>query len=130
MINKYAQAVVALLLAGKPVSEVLEGLKKSLAKNRHEKLFKKVLVAVSHTLDGRAGQKKSVVTLAREGDEKKYAKEIAEALSRLGVAEEPYEMVIDDTIIGGHMVASKDKRIDQSYKHALQKLYRSVVGHT
>lgn len=130
MTNKYTQAVIELLLAGAAVDAVLSGLQRSLKKNRHEKLYPKILREVAKAFAGRAGATTSVVTLAKSTDEKTYEREITEALARLGVENTKYDVRIDETIIGGHIVNTKDKRIDQSYKNALLRLYRSIVEHT
>lgn len=130
MTSKYTQAVIELLINGMPVDAVLSGLKTSLKKNHHAKLYVKVLAEVSHMFARRAGKNMSVVTLAKETDEKLFAEQIQAALDTLGVKEKPYDVIVDETIIGGHIVATKDKRVDQSYKHALLQLYRSVVERT
>lgn len=127
MTGKYTQATLDLLKGGMAVDAVLTGLQASLRANRHEKLYRKILVEVLRALSGNAGKSEIAITLSKESDEETLRKEIERSLKELGVESGNRSVVIDETIIGGHVVTTKTQRIDRSYKQALLRLYRSVT---
>lgn len=103
---------------------VLRGFQATLEKRGHSSLYAPVLQAVLRILS--AERPATVVTVARTKDSTRQAAAIAEALSELG-ATSSTEAVVDETLIGGYVVEHGHRRIDNSYKTKLVRLYQSLT---
>ncbi len=125
-IRDYIVATHQTLLKEGDVGSVLKNLKTYLEKRGLMKLYPRILRGLTEKI--RRVEKSSVpkVILARPHDEKKYTKEITEALSKLGVTEK-HEVHIDESIIGGFIVKGKNERADASYKSTLLHAYRRLI---
>lgn len=126
MKNHYTAAVLELLQAGQEPATVVRGLQTILKKRGHEQLLPMILRAVVRQLEAGKGEEVIVVTVAKEADAQKLKAEIEAALNTLSAKEEP-AIAVDDTIIGGFIATTNTKVLDQSHKHKLVKLYRSIT---
>lgn len=126
MKGQYIEAVLALLNQGKNPSEVFSGLKQALEKKGHGKLYASILHGVLTKLRAVRISTQAVVTVSATSDAKKMKNEIEEALAILH-AEKSYEVVEDQSIIGGFTLLQNNMLLDKSYKTALINLYRSII---
>lgn len=125
MKQHYITAVLEELQAGTDPDVVLSGLKKTLERKGHTRLYAPVLRRVVRVLE--AGSRESIsVTVARAGDYEVHKAAIQAALQKLGVNDEP-SIQTDSTIVGGFVAEANSTRIDASYKSKLVTLYRSLT---
>jgi F0F1-type ATP synthase delta subunit len=128
MKTAYAQAVVAAINDGMSINDTLVGLKRTLERKHHEKLYASVLLEVVRTLESKQGGNHAVVTVAKASDATALKVAIAEALQELGAATETVVTeVVDETLIGGFVATYDYNEYDRSYKKALKSLYESIV---
>lgn len=126
MKRNYVKAVIDLLLSGHEVSDVLKGLKNTLTKRNHNKLYLSILKSVSRELGKKLLRNNSMLVVAQKNDEKTLKKTIEEAALKLGLSQKPFVQV-DETLIGGFILTANNKEVDQSYKTKLISLYRNVT---
>lgn len=72
-------------------------------------------------------ESKPVALIAKEGDAKKFASEIREALSRLKVAGEP-TISVDPRIVGGYTLRAGSQLVDRSFRSALISIYQKTIS--
>ncbi|MEX0918207.1 MAG: hypothetical protein WDZ93_03550 [Candidatus Paceibacterota bacterium] len=123
----YAQALMDQLNAGMRPANALAGLNAALARRGHGKLKRRILAILYRQLLARLRDTNVTLTLGTDGDEKRHKTAIKAVCAALDVPV-PTETVIDDTLIGGFMVTTKDKRSDNSYKRTLYNLYRNIIN--
>ena len=122
----YITAVTDLLKEGKDLDTTLASLKSHLGDRGRTKLYPRILRGLLRKSEHEETRKGVKVIVARESDAKKYAAAIETRLAELGVT--AYSTEIDDTLIGGFIVRTKDTQIDQSFKHTLLHAYRALIG--
>lgn len=113
----YLKALLALLEDGIEPSKALSHLKSVMKKRGHTTLLLPVFKAAVRELGTHATTRKPRLILARESDEKKFAKKHKAA-----------EVVIDETLIGGYVFEENGTRLDQSYKTKLLNWYREAIS--
>ena len=123
----YTEAAQSLLEEGVKTSEVLKNLKKVLERRGHEKLYLRVLKNLARNTERGVGTE-TIVRVAKEAHVKKFKNEIKNASARLGVKESDTRTFVDESLIGGYTVETKDVLLDQSYKSALLNIYRKVIS--
>lgn len=125
--KQYAQAFIELLNAGTQSDAALSGLDAALQQRGHEKLKRQILTIVHRTLTAHAREAGVTLTVAKEGDEKRYKAAVKAVCDELGI-DAPTETAVDTTLIGGFVLATGTKRADRSYKRTLQNLYRNIIN--
>jgi len=125
MKKHYIQATIDLILSGTDPQVVLKGLYGSMEKKGHARLYASVLRGVVRILESKSINA-AIVSVATETDTKKFASEIKEMLTTLGVEGE-HTIVVDKTLIGGAVAKYNNTVIDRSYKTALTNLYRATT---
>ena len=126
MKKNYIKAILEMFERGDKPTEVLSGLKNTLETKGHMSLYGSILHGVLTQLEARNISDLPQVTVYSESDQKNQKKFIEETLKELG-AESKYEATVDESIIGGHVVAYNNMLVDKSYKTSLTKLYRSIT---
>ncbi len=128
MKTQYAQAFLEVVKDGMPVETALTGLRATLEKKSHSKLFAPVLLEVVRVLEAEKFAGQVVVKTAKAGDAAALKAQIGAALLELGVAKGvPVKSIIDETLVGGFVATFDYKEHDQSYKKALKSLYESII---
>lgn len=127
LVDDYAKAVAACITEGQDAKRVLASLESVLAHRGHQKLKGRILRTLARLL-ARSQGSEAALFVASEADAQKLKQEIAAASKTLEASD--VVEVIDPTIIGGFVLRTKTKQLDQSYKSALLKLYRSVITHS
>lgn len=127
MKDNYIKATLESLEAGLTPDRVIKGLKKTLQDKGHSQLLASVLRGVDRILSAQKTNLVKVVTATKEDQEKLQA-EIKNALKQLDAGTDSISHAIDDTLIGGFVVEASGRRLDQSYKASLVKLYRSLTN--
>jgi len=126
MKDQYTQAVLEVLHSGGEPKKVLQGLKETLAKRGHGKLEGAVLRSVYRKLQSQKSSKEAVVIVAKDEHLQKQKQAIQNALKSLSSSAD-YDVDIDESIIGGVIVRTKNQIVDASYKTKLVNLYRSIT---
>ncbi len=127
MQKHYAQAFLKSLEDGMSLDTAVLGLKNTLAKKQHSKLFGAVLFEVQKVLETTKSTQ-AVVSVARSSDLKSLKEQIEVALSTLGATKQTrVKEVVDETLIGGFVVTHNYQEHDVSYKKTLKSLYESIV---
>lgn len=127
MKSNYATAFLSAIDDGMSVAAALTGLKKTLAKKKHEKLLASILHEVLRTLESKKETIGAVVRIAHK-ETVQTKKDIAVALAELNApADTSVVTVVDATLIGGFVVRYNNKERDYSYKTALKSLYESII---
>lgn len=126
-IHDHSEALLALLLEGKPADEILPKCQAYLERVGQARLYPRILAETLALLEKRKEATVPVLALARPEDEKRLAAEIEAGLATLK-ATAPYTTTIDDTLIGGFTLETGHRRLDHSYKRQLLALYQSVTG--
>jgi len=128
MKSQYAQALIAVLNDGMPVDAALAGLRGTLAKKQHDKLFAPILLEVLRTLEAKKGAAHATVLVASDADKTALATAIKEVLKELGATDKTeVQTTVDETLIGGFVAQFNFKEHNRSYKHALKSLYESII---
>lgn len=127
LVTTYTEATRALLQEGMKPAEAVKNLKKTLERRGHEKLFMRILKNLARELD-KSSNTGAVLTVAEESDAKKLQKDIEYIAGRLGIDTKDIETHVDESLIGGFTVETKDTLVDQSYKNALLTVYRRVIS--
>ena len=125
MKETYITAVLELFEKGQESSQVLEGLKQTLKKRGHERLYASVLRGVERVLEA-GGTETSRVIVASSAAYEKQKAAIEAALQSLGADGAP-EVIVDETIVGGFIAEANDTQLDKSYKTKLVSLYRNLT---
>ncbi|MFT5036655.1 MAG: F0F1-type ATP synthase delta subunit [Candidatus Azotimanducaceae bacterium] len=125
MKKHYVSAVLE-LLKNEDASVVLTGLKDTLESKGHMSLYASILRAVLTQLEARDVSQLPQVTIASEEALKNQKTAIDAALKEIDAPAE-FDTVVDESIIGGSVVSYNNVLLDQSYKSALTKLYRSIT---
>lgn len=128
MKKHYIKAVTDLLLRGKDVTDVLANLKKVLKAKGHESIYPQILSGLVLELERKAQGTAPVITVAKEGDEKKLAAFIKASLVQLKGDISDASIEVDPTLIGGYIAEHDGKSINRSYKQKLVTLYRSITA--
>jgi F0F1-type ATP synthase delta subunit len=126
MKQNYISAAYLLLQDNVPIERVLDGLHETVIKRGHKKLHKSILAGLLSKMSLEKSEGTTIVTIAKHDAEAKNMKKIKAALDSLE-APKKYDIEIDESIIGGVVIHTKDKQIDASYKTKLIKLYRSFI---
>ena len=126
MKNHYIQAVIELIKSGTDIQELHNGLKKSMERKGHMRLYGSVLRGTLRILETQTDHSKATVIVSEDTDIQKYASDITGALKKLG-AQDDFSTEIDPTIIGGVVIKHNNTLIDRSYKTTLTNLYRSIT---
>ena len=126
MEQDYAKATYELIVGGADIDATLTDLKKTLENKGHAKRYPAILREL-HNLAERQERGGTTVIVARESDLSKY-KSTIEALIKKNGLDLDHQVVIDKTIIGGHIIENEDLRIDHSYKRKLLDVYESSTN--
>ncbi len=111
-----------------PVDTALAGLKSTLERKNHTKLYAPVLLEVMRVLEADKDGGTAVVAVASLSQAKELKVQIATALSTLGVdTHTAVKETIDETLVGGFVATFDYKEHDQSYKKALKSLFESIT---
>ena len=113
-LKHYLQATKALLKEGASLDSILSGLKSTLDKRGHIKLYPNLLRSLLRSLEEDSSTGAPVLVVAKEADAKHFLKD-APATTRV---------VVDENIVGGHILTEDWKRTDSSYKTQLLTWYR------
>jgi F0F1-type ATP synthase delta subunit len=124
-VKEYIDATYSLVEGGMDDASVLSRLKAYLEKRGLTKLYPLVLRGLIEKIRRKTKTSRAKVVLAREEDGSRYKGDIMKACAQLGVTE--YDVVIDDTLIGGFIVKGKNERLDLSFKQRLLHTYQNVT---
>lgn len=128
MKSDYVQAFLEVLQAGMPVDTALTGLKSTLERKNHMKLYAPVLLEVMRVLEADKDGKTAVVAVASAAQAKELKNQISDALTTLGVDKNAaVKETIDETLVGGFVATFDYKEHDQSYKKSLKNLFESIT---
>ncbi|MEK7639138.1 MAG: F0F1 ATP synthase subunit delta [Patescibacteria group bacterium] len=128
MKSEYTHALLQLLEEGLPIEKALAGLRTTLARRHHGKLFVPILREVVRVLEAKKGVRQAVVATASTATQKALAEKIKSALTALGASTDtPVENVVDETLIGGFVATFNHEEYDYSYRKALKSLYESIT---
>lgn len=128
MKSAYVQALLEVLQAGMPVDTALTGLKSTLKRKNHSKLYAPVLLEVVRVLEADKDGTTAVVAVASLAQAKELKAQISEALSALGVDKTVVvKETVDETLVGGFVATFDYKEHDQSYKKSLKNLFESIT---
>lgn len=128
MKSAYVQAFLELLKAGMSVDTALSGLKSTLERKNHLKLYAPVLLEVMRVLEADKDGKSATVAVASLAQAKVHASHISSALQALGVDKDTVvKETVDETLVGGFVATFDYKEHDQSYKKALTSLFESIT---
>jgi F0F1-type ATP synthase delta subunit len=126
MKENYIKATLDLINSGQTPESVIDGLKKSLKKHGHDRLLRSVLLGVSRVLRAKRPNEVVVIT-ASTADFDSCQKTIKDELSKLNITDQTITNQIDKTLIGGYIIEGNNQRLNNSYKHKLVKLYRTLT---
>ncbi|OHA84226.1 MAG: hypothetical protein A2408_03350 [Candidatus Yonathbacteria bacterium RIFOXYC1_FULL_52_10] len=93
----------------------------------HARLLPKIVTAFERDAHVRARANQAHVTVADEAVIKDQARSIAEHAQTIGVSSKDIAFTIDDTLITGYRIRTRDKIVDVSGKRALLEIYRRMV---
>lgn len=128
MKSDYVQAFLEVLQDGMPVDTALKGLKSTLERKNHTKLYAPVLLEVMRVLEADKDGKTAVVAVASVAQAKELKNQISDALTALGVDKNAaVKETIDETLVGGFVATFDFKEHDQSYKKSLKNLFESIT---
>lgn len=118
MEQAYAQALWELLQRGEKPKEAVTKIQKALSVRGRASLMPAVGRAFERLAQRETLKTRSVLVIARKGDEHKARKESGA---------KDAELHIDETIIGGWKLFDKGQLRDESWKSALMSIYNSAT---
>ena len=125
---QYAQAFLEVIQEGQSVDAALSGLRASLDRKNHSKLFVPILLEVQRVLEAKKGVKEAVVATASDTGAVALKTQIDAVLAELGVTNDtPVRTIVDETLVGGFVATFNHKEHDRSYKKALKSLFESII---
>jgi F0F1-type ATP synthase delta subunit len=91
----------------------------------------KLLPNIVHELEKRLTREQESVKIlfAREEDKIRYKENIQADLLEIAKEKEEQSQEIDEKLVGGYRVETKNILIDRSYKRALIDLYQKLLAH-
>lgn len=125
--HQYATAMVAVVTGGTDPEQALAGLDRTLKRRGHTKLRTAILLRVLTLLTEEEKRNTPTVRIARKEDVATYESAIQKLATELGLSGTP-AVVIDDSLIGGYVLETKDTLVDKSYKRTLLSLYRNITS--
>lgn len=125
MKQNYITAVLEKIQNGDEPADIFSGLKKTLKKHGHERLYASILSGVARVLES-SSTDTTVITVANTEAYTKQKNAIEKALKDLNTTTEP-KVVFDEKIVGGFVAEANNMRLDKSYKTKLVTLYRSLT---
>jgi F0F1-type ATP synthase delta subunit len=123
IVRDYINAAYELL--EKDEKDTLPRLKQYLEKKGLMKLYPRILRGLMEKIRRNETSGVPKVILARENDGAAYKNEIHGALQKMGM--QNYDVVVDDSIIGGFIVKGKTLQVDGSYKRTLLEAYHRLT---
>lgn len=117
----YAKALLNELAQGKSDADIVSGLSLHLKRVGREKLLPRILRELTSEL-ARARKSETVLEIAHEG----VRAEALQALQTLGIT--PAQVLVNDTLIEGYRVRTKESLLDRSAKQALVDLYKRITA--
>lgn len=122
----YITATYDILRKNQDTDAVLGSLQTYLRSRGLMKLYPSVLRGLIEKSLRSHKQEGVTIIVARKEDAKKHKGAIDEHLDSLGITEK-HDTKIDETLIGGYIIKTKNARVDQSYKHKLLQAYRALT---
>lgn len=122
----YVEASYELLVRGTSPVTVLKNLRVILERKGLLAMYGKILRALLDKMVRRHSTEGTCVTVAREGDGTRNAKDIQNAISDIG-GDTAYQTKIDPHLIGGFIVTHSGRRVDKSYKSTLLHVYQNIA---
>lgn len=113
--KNYLLAAKSLLREGATLPSLLSGLKSTLERHGHEKLYPNLLRSLLRNLEEGKSSNTTVLVVAKEEDVDSFVHNSSLDSTRV---------IVDKSIIGGHILTKEWKRIDDSYKTKLLTWYR------
>lgn len=128
--HDYAQALVLALEHAGPThaDETIARFVAVVRRRGHGRLIPKIVAAFSREAGARERRTRMEVTVADPQVIKSNAKEIAGHAQALGVAPEALAFTVDETLIAGYRLKTRDRIVDASGKRALLELYRRLTA--
>ncbi len=102
-------------------------LRTILAERHHLRLLPRIIRELESIVRRRGTTQGAVVHVARMSDIEEYAVRIARDLRKIDSGESPYDVRMDDTLVGGYDVRANGLRIDRTYKRVLLELYGTLI---
>ena len=126
MKKHYTEAALKMIQSGTDIDKVLEGLRKTLTRKGHTRLYSAVLRSIVRILETHHDTG-AVVVVAKDSDTTKLASDIDAILTELDAGKN-FVTKIDQTIIGGVIVKNNNVVVDRSYKTKLTNIYRATTN--
>jgi F0F1-type ATP synthase delta subunit len=127
--TSYAQALeIALRKKSEDVqAQLVKNFLVILRSRGHQKLLPNIV----HELEKRLTREQESVKIlfAREEDKIRYKENIQADLLEIAKEKEEQSQEIDEKLVGGYRVETKNILIDRSYKRALIDLYQKLLAH-
>lgn len=104
------------------VDSALMSVKSLLSKKGHDRLYPYILKDLLLYAEYKK-EEGYILTLARADEKDLYLNDIQKYIAD----ENALQVDVDETIIGGYVLSSKDKVVDGSYKRYLRNLYSQLI---
>lgn len=126
----YARALALALRHTDPThaDQVITQFVAVVRKRGHSRLLPKVVAAFVREVRARERQTRAQVFVASGMVIKTHAKEIAESARTLSIPPETLTFTVDDTLVEGYRLRTRDRIVDASGKRALLELYRRLIA--
>lgn len=122
--KEYIEAIHQVIAKGADIDAVLARVLEMLRVRGLEKLYPRILIGLAEKVRRTHHTQVATVRTARQKDVTRHEKAIESALRHIN-GDGSYHTVTDPTLIGGFVVMRAGKRVDQSYKSMLLRLYRN-----
>ncbi len=126
-IKDYIQATYETLHTNNDVERTLESLRSYLKRRGLDKFYAAILRGLIEKMRRSYKSATTHIRVARQSDFKKYEVEILKYLDTKGLSTD-YEIHIDEKIIGGYSIESKNLQIDTSHKKQLLTAYQRLTA--
>jgi F0F1-type ATP synthase delta subunit len=127
IIKDYITATYATLKRGCDYESTLSNVRKSLNERGYIVHYPAILKGLLRKVSEEKKRDAVVVTLGAARDQKSLQAEIDEVLHIYKLKDQEILFTVNEHIVGGFTVRTKNSYIDKSYKHALLQVYKRVT---
>lgn len=121
----YAHALHGSLADSKDAEKCVSNLVSILKERGHYRLLPEILSSYMK-LEETGTVKKPTLVVSKESDKNVFKDVVESYKQEFNITD--VEMVVDDTLVGGYILRTGDKTIDNSYKRSLLNLYRLITA--
>ena len=125
--RRYALAIIHLLEEGVDPKEVARNIVEHTKRRGHWGVVPHLILSLKREFADRERRKTAVVRVVREDDVPAALSALSKYAGRGSDDKRPVRVHLDDSLIGGWTIRTKNTYVDASYKRALLSIFNNVA---